>query len=186
MMQRPTALTYLLLIMGCLAKLVPSFAQSDSLRNYADELLEFRVRDMYNLSTEDLLNQKVSIASKESESLFEAPFSTSVITKEDIQKAGSTSLMEALRLIPGLIVREQTNGNYNIHIRGGENVQQNTVFATSANTTTLVMVDNRPVYNYYQGGTFWESIPIDLNDIERIEFVRGASSAMYGPNAVSG
>jgi iron complex outermembrane receptor protein len=48
------------------------------------------------------------------------------------------------------------------------------------------MIDNRPVYNYLQGGTFWESLPIDLNDIDKIEVIRGASATMYGPNAVSG
>jgi iron complex outermembrane receptor protein len=48
------------------------------------------------------------------------------------------------------------------------------------------MIDGRPVYNYAFGGTFWETLPIELNDIERIEVIRGPSSALYGPNAVSG
>ena len=48
------------------------------------------------------------------------------------------------------------------------------------------MIDNRPVYNYFNGGTFWETLPIDLNDVERIEVIRGASSALYGPNAAAG
>ncbi|MEO1654068.1 MAG: TonB-dependent receptor plug domain-containing protein, partial [Bacteroidota bacterium] len=94
--------------------------------------------------------------------------------------------MEAFRLIPGLIVIEQSNGNYDIHIRGGSNVQRNAIFSVGGNTTSLVMIDNRPIYNYYLGGTFWETIPIDLNDVERIELVRGPTSAMYGPNALSG
>jgi iron complex outermembrane receptor protein len=48
------------------------------------------------------------------------------------------------------------------------------------------MINNRPVYNYLQGGTFWESLPIDLMDVEKIEVIRGPSSTLYGPNAVSG
>jgi len=48
------------------------------------------------------------------------------------------------------------------------------------------MIDNRVVYNYINGGTFWDSLPIDLNDVERIEVIRGPSSALYGPNAVTG
>ncbi len=159
-----------------------AFAQNDSL----PDLMRFKVEDMYKLLDEDVLNVKVSIASKKSERLFDAPFSTSVITKEDILRAGCVSIMEALRLIPGLVVLEQSNGNFDIHLRGGSNVQRNSLFSVAGNTTTLVMIDDRPTYNYYLGGTFWETLPIDLNDIQRIELVRGPTSAMYGPNAVSG
>jgi iron complex outermembrane recepter protein len=142
--------------------------------------------DIYTLSLEELMNIEIVSASKKSENLFEAPLSASVITKDEIRNAGSTSIMEALRLIPGVIVREQSNGNYDIHVRGLDNVPPNSLILSSTNTTTLVMIDNRPVYNYLQGGTFWESLPIDLNDVERIEVVRGPSSTLYGPNAVSG
>jgi iron complex outermembrane receptor protein len=48
------------------------------------------------------------------------------------------------------------------------------------------MIDNRPVFNHGLGGTYWESLPIDLNDVERIEIVRGPSSPLFGPNAVTG
>ncbi|MDX2305117.1 MAG: TonB-dependent receptor plug domain-containing protein [Microscillaceae bacterium] len=161
----------------------PVFPQTDSLP--IRDLLRFKVEDMYQ-SEVDLLNKQVTIASKKSENLFDAPFATSVLTKEEIQNAGVTSIMEAFRLIPGLIVAEQTNGNFDIHLRGGSNVQRDAIFSIGGNTTTLVMIDNRPIYNYYLGGTFWETIPIDLNDVERIELVRGPTSAMYGPNAVSG
>jgi iron complex outermembrane receptor protein len=142
--------------------------------------------DYYALSLEELMNINIVSASKKSESLFDASLSASVLTREEISNAGSTSIMEALRLIPSVIVREQTNGNYDIHVRGLDNVPPNSLFLSSTNTTTLVMINNRPVYNYLQGGTFWESLPIDLNDVERIEVVRGPSSTLYGPNAVSG
>lgn len=158
------------------------YAQNDTM----PDLMKFKVEDMYNLLSEDVLNVKVTIASKKSERLFDAPLSTSVVTKDDILRAGCTSIMEALRLMQGLLVFEQSNGNYDIHLRGGSNVQRNSLFSVAGNTTTLVMIDNRPTYNYYLGGTFWETLPIDLNDVERIELVRGATSAMYGPNAVSG
>ncbi len=160
------------------------FSQTDSLPN--NDLLRLRIEDMYERSKEDLLNKQITIASKKSESLFDAPFAASVITHDEIKRAGSTSIMEAFRLIPGLVVTEQSNGNYDIHLRGGSNVQRNAIFSVGGNTTTLVMIDNRPIYNYYLGGTFWETIPIDLNDVDRIELVRGPTSAMYGPNAVAG
>ncbi|MEO5995984.1 MAG: TonB-dependent receptor [Chitinophagaceae bacterium] len=138
-----------------------------------------------DLSLKDLLNIKIVSVSKKPEWLFDAPLSASVITKDDIRKAGSTSIMEALRLVPGMIAREQNNGNYDIHIRGMDNVPPNAPFDGNA-TTTLVMIDNRPIYNYLKGGTFWETLPVDLNDIEKIEVVRGPAAALYGPNAVSG
>jgi iron complex outermembrane recepter protein len=142
--------------------------------------------DFTSLSFEDLMNVKIVSASKKSENLFEAPLSASVLTKEEIQRSGATSIMEALRLIPGLIVRQLTNGNYDIHIRGLDNAPPNALRLNSTNTTALVMIDNRPVYNYLQGGIFWDALTIDLNDIDRIEIIRGPSSTLYGPNAVSG
>jgi iron complex outermembrane receptor protein len=138
------------------------------------------------LSLEDLMNVEIVSASKKAENLFDAPLSASVLTREEIKKSGATSIMEAFRMIPGLIVREQTNGNFDVHLRGLDNVPPNSVMVNSANTTTLVMIDNRPVYSYLQGGTLWEALPVDLNDVERIEVVRGPAAAMYGPNAVSG
>lgn len=139
-----------------------------------------------DMSFEDLMNIKIVSASKKTESLFDSPLSASVLTRNEIKNAGSTSIMEALRLIPGIIVREQSNGNYDIHIRGLDNVPPNSLVLSSTNTTTLVMINNRAVYNYLQGGTFWESLPIDLNDVDRIEVIRGPASTLYGPNAVSG
>jgi iron complex outermembrane receptor protein len=144
------------------------------------------VSQLLNLSIEKLMNIPIYSASKISESTFDAPLSSSVITKEQIKQAGCTSIMEALRLVPGVIVREQTNGNYDIHIRGLDNIPPNSGLIFFTSSTTLVMIDNYPVYNYLHGGTFWETLPIDLGDVEKIEVVRGPSAALYGPNAVSG
>lgn len=132
------------------------------------------------------MNTKVVSASKKSESAFESAHSISSISKDEIQKAGITSIPEALRLIPGTIVRENTNGNYDVQIRGLDGLAPATALDNASNSITLVMIDNRPVYNYFNGGIFWETLPIDINDIERIEVVRGASSALYGPNAAAG
>lgn len=156
--------------------LTTGYCQADTTRPHAYE----------DLSLQDLLNVKILSASKESELLFDAPLSASVITKEEIRRAGSTSIMEALRLAPGMIVREESNGNYDIHLRGMDNVPPNASFDITSNTTTLVMINNRPVYSYLRGGTFWETLPIDINDVEKIEVVRGPAAALYGPNAVNG
>jgi len=144
------------------------------------------VSSLLRLSIENLMNIPIYSASKVAESTFDAPLSSSVLTKEQIKRSGCTSIMEALRMVPGVIVREQTNGNYDIHIRGLDNIPPNAAFLFFTSSTTLVMIDNYPVYNYLHGGTFWETLPIDINDVEKIEVVRGPSAALYGPNAVSG
>jgi iron complex outermembrane receptor protein len=141
---------------------------------------------LLSFSLEELMNIPIYSVSKTEESSFDAPLSSTVVTREEIRKAGCTTIMEALRLVPGVIVRQQTNGNYTIDIRGLDNVPPNLSAYFFANSTTLVMIDDRPVYNYLQGGTFWETLPVDLNDVEKIEVVRGPAAAMYGPNAESG
>ncbi|WP_175473522.1 TonB-dependent receptor plug domain-containing protein [Algibacter pectinivorans] len=143
---------------------------------------------VYNeMTLEELLDIDVVItASKHPEDLFETPLSTTIISKEEINNSGVTTIPEALRLSQGLIVREITPGNYDIHIRGYDDITKNVYLTLSYNTTILVMIDNRIVYSYFSGGTFWETLPVGLNDIERIEVVRGPASALYGPNAVTG
>lgn len=140
--------------------------------------------DLSSMSLKDLLDVRIVSVSKSSEFLFDAPLSASVVTRAEIKKAGCNSIMEALRLVPGVIVREQTNGNYDIQIRG-EYTTPNALFDGAA-ATMLVMIDNRPIFNYLKGTTFWETLPVDLNDVEKIEVVRGPAAALYGPNALTG
>lgn len=153
-----------------------------------DELKQ--MAESIGISTDELLkmalNREVSSASKKGESVFESPLSTTVISKEEIQVTGATTYEELFRLVPGMIIREESNGNFDIHIRGNDNLPPGNFSHFSENTMTLVMVDGRIVYNYINGGTLWEAIPVSLSDIERIEIIRGASTALYGPNAVSG
>ena len=144
--------------------------------------------DVYkDMSLDELLNIDVVVtASKKPEDLFEAPLSVTIIKKDQILKAGCRSIVEALRLSPGMIVRETTPGNFDVQIRGFDDVTKNLYIPLPLNTNILVMIDNRIVYSYYSGGTMWETLPIDISDVERIEIVRGPASALYGPNAVNG
>ncbi len=157
-----------------------------SLQASAQDEATFEGRLLDDLSLEELMRVPINSASKKDETLFDAPLSSYTITRNDIDRAGSTSIMEALRLAPGVIVREQANGAYDIHIRGFDNIQRYSENSTKANLATLVMIDNRPVFNHNLGGTFWEALPIDINDVERIEIVRGPSAPLFGPNAVTG
>jgi iron complex outermembrane receptor protein len=142
--------------------------------------------DMYELSLEELMNIPIHSASKKQETTFDAPLSSYTLTRSEIEKSGASTIMEALRLVPGLIVREQSNGVYDIHIRGLDNILRSSVGFTKNNLFTLVMIDSRPAFNYNLGGTFWEALPVDIADVERIEIVRGPSAPLFGPNAVTG
>lgn len=160
-----------------------SFLLSSGIASAQTDSLSQNIED---ISLEDLMNVKIVSASKKEESQFDAPLSIGSVSRDEIRRSGATSIMEALRLIPGLIVRENTSGNYEVHLRGLDNLPPQSVMTAATNSITLVMIDNRPVYNYFNGGTFWETLPIDINDVDKIEVVRGPSSALYGPNAAAG
>jgi len=175
---------------------ISNMTKEDVMELSYDQLLELPLEDLMALADivgvsldelyEMILNKDVVSASKKVESSFEAPLSTSVVSYEEIKRSGARNVEEALRLVPGLIVREKTSSNFDVHMRGNDNVPPNHMFLYSENSISLVMINGRPVYNYAHGGTFWETLPVGLEDIDRIEVVRGPSSALYGPNAVSG
>ena len=133
-----------------------------------------------------IMNKNVSSASKTEESSFTSPLSSTVITRDEMRTWGVTTIEEALRLIPGMIVTEKTNGVYDIQVRGLNNIPDNNMLLYTENSNTLLMVDSRPVQNYAMGALTFEMLPIDIEDVERIEVVRGASGALYGANAVTG
>lgn len=133
-----------------------------------------------------IMNKSVSSATKVEESSFTSPLSSTVITREEMRTYGVTTIEEALRLVPGMIVAEKTNGVYDVHMRGLSNIPDNNVLLYTENMNILVMVDGRIAHNYSVGTPFFETLPVGIGDVERIEVVRGAASALYGPNAVAG
>ena len=82
-------------------------------------------------------------SSKREEELFKAPLSISIVNAEQLSNAGVTTLAEAMKLVPGLVVRELTNGQYEVHIRGFDNIIDDSGLAGLTNTKTLIMIDNR-------------------------------------------
>ncbi len=175
---------------------ISKMTRADIMAMSYEELAELPIEDVMQLTKilgisldefyEMLLNKDVTSASKKAESSFESPLSTTVLSYDELVASGARNIQEALRLVPGVIVREKTNGNYDIHIRGNNNIPDDNLTVYTENSMTLVMINSRPVYNYINGGTFWESLPVDFADIDRIEVVRGAASALYGANAVTG
>lgn len=133
-----------------------------------------------------IMNKNVSSASKEDEDSFTSPLSTTVITRREMRTYGVTTIEEAFRLIPGMIVSEKTNGIYDIHMRGLNNIPDYNIYLYTENANTLLMIDGRPVQNNVMGAINFDMLPIGIEDVERIEVVRGACSALYGANAVNG
>lgn len=80
-----------------------------------------KISEKVGLSADDLMvmlmNRDIKAASKKAESAIESPLSTTVLTRDEIMRSGAKNIPEALRLVPGIIVREKTTGNYDVHIR---------------------------------------------------------------------
>ncbi len=175
---------------------VSSMTKDDIMKLSYDELLEMpfedvmKLADVMGVSMDDLfamiMNKSVSSASKKAEDSFKSPLASTVITKAEIRSYGITSIEEALRLIPGMIVQEKTNGMYDVHIRGLNNIPDNQMMLYTENSNTLLMIDGRIAHNYATGTLQFDILPIGIEDIERIEVVRGANAALYGPNATTG
>lgn len=130
-----------------------------------------------NLSIEELLDTKVTSVSKRPESLFNAAAAVTVITSEDIRRTGARTVPEALRLVPGLQVGQIDSSRYAIGSRGFSDYFENKL---------LVLVDGRSMYTPLYSGVYWNSLDTIMEDIERIEVIRGPGATMWGANAVNG
>ncbi|MGA3190709.1 MAG: TonB-dependent receptor [Bryobacteraceae bacterium] len=128
-------------------------------------------------SLEDLMNVEVTSASKKVQRLGSTAASVYVISAEDIRRSGISILPELLRLAPGVQVSRLSSGSWAISIRG---------FNDEYSNKLLVLVDGRSVYNEFYACVFWDTLNLVVEDIERIEVIRGPGAAMWGTNAVNG
>jgi iron complex outermembrane receptor protein len=110
-------------------------------------------------------------------SVGQSPAAVFVITPEMIRRSGAVEVPELLRMVPGLQVAKVSSSQWAISSRGF-----NSQFATSL----LVLVDGRTVYNPLDGGVFWDTQDLILQDIDRIEVIRGPGATIWGANAVNG
>jgi iron complex outermembrane receptor protein len=133
--------------------------------------------DYFNLSPEQLLSAEVISVSKTKGTVEQSPSAVYVITAEDIARSGVTSIPDALRMAPGVDVAQGPSGGWAINIRG---------FNKGLADQLLVMIDGRTIYNPLFAGTYWELQNLPLEDIERIEVIRGPGGTLWGANAVNG
>jgi iron complex outermembrane receptor protein len=106
-----------------------------------------------------------------------APASVFVITADDIRLSGARTLWDILRLAPGVDVIETRTGQGDVAIRG---------FNQSLSNRVLVLLDGKTVLQDFYGLVAWESIPVSLLEIDRVEIVEGPFSALYGASALQG
>ena len=139
-------------------------------------------QDLSNMSIEDLMKIKVTSAAKRTQSLDTAPVAISVITQDDIHRSGARTLVEALRLIPGVEIGRYTQNYYAVTVRGFNNPN----FDGSNGNKLLVLLDGRSLYMPYTSTVYWEIEDLPLEDIDRIEVIRGPGGSLYGANAVNG
>lgn len=129
------------------------------------------------LSLEDLLKVEITSAARKAQKLYDTAAAVYVITHEDIQRSGATSIPEALRLAPGVQVGRFGPNKWAVTARG-----DNGRFANKL----LVLLDGRSIYTPLFAGVLWEANDVVLENIERIEVIRGPGAALWGANAVNG
>jgi iron complex outermembrane receptor protein len=133
--------------------------------------------DLSKLSIDDLMNIQVTSVSKKEQKMSNVAAAIFVITQEDIRRSGATNIPDLLRMVPGLDVAQINAGIWAISARGF-----NLEFANKL----LVLIDGRAVYSPLFGGVNWDTVDVPLEDLDRIEVIRGPGGTVWGANAVNG
>jgi outer membrane receptor for ferrienterochelin and colicin len=133
---------------------------------------------VYTMTLEELMNTKVTIATKSEQSISKTPSNVTVISSDDIKNMGARELEDVLQTVPGFEIRKRYNGYNGIEIRG--------VKETRFTSRVLIMINGIPSNQIFYGISLRYGYSINIDDVERIEIIRGPGSALYGRNAISG
>jgi iron complex outermembrane recepter protein len=128
-------------------------------------------------SLEELLKTDITSVSKKEKQLFDTPAAVYVVTREEIRSSGARNVPDALRLVPGMEVSQINASTWSVGVRG---------FDERFSNKMLVMIDGRSLYSPIFGGINWDSIDLVMEDIDRIEVIRGPGGSLWGSNAVNG
>src|SRR6266516_2135805 len=135
------------------------------------------VPDISRMSIEELMNVEVTSVAKRPQRVADAAASVFVLTQEDIRRSGAASIPEALRMVPGLQVARIDENKWAIGSRG---------FNGRFDNKLLVLIDGRSVYTPLFSGVYWNVQDVMLEDVDRIEVIRGPGATLWGANAVNG
>lgn len=133
--------------------------------------------NLSELGLEALMNIQVTSVSKKEQKLSDAAAAVFVVTREDIRRSGATSIPEVLRMVPGLQVARLDANKWAVSARG---------FNDRFSNKLLVLIDGRTVFTPVSAGVFWDVQDMMLEDIDRIEVVRGPGASLWGANAFNG
>src|SRR6185295_16579125 len=133
--------------------------------------------DLSRMDLEDLMNIQVTSVAKREQKLSRTAAAVFVINQEDIRRSGATNIPDLLRMAPGVNVERIDANAWAISIRG---------FNARYSNKVLVLIDGRTVYTPSFSGVFWDHLNMPLEDIERIEVIRGPGATVWGANAVNG
>src|SRR5580765_6056093 len=143
----------------------------------AAALAQKPTHELSQMSIEDLMNIEITSASRKEQRAADAAAAVFVITHDDIRRSGMTTIPDLLRLAPGVQVAQINSNKWAVSVR-----RFNALYANKL----LVLVDGRSIYNRIFSGVLWNTEDLMLDDIDRIEVIRGPGAAMWGANAVSG
>jgi len=144
---------------------------------FAQEQAPNNEEDLFEMSLEDLMDVEVTTVSRKEDTLFRTPAAVTVLTSEDIRRSGHQSIPEVLRMVPGVHVAKIDSNKWAISARGF-----NSIWAEKL----LVLIDGRTVYTPLYSGVYWDVQDLMLEDVERIEVVKGSGGTLWGSNAVNG
>ena len=133
--------------------------------------------EMLDLDLSELMQIQITSAGRKEQNLADVAAAVYVIDQEAIHNSGVTSIPEALRLAPGLQVAKMSANNWAVTARGFNGVFSNKL---------LVQIDGRSVYTPSYSGVYWDVQNVMLQDVERIEVIRGPGATLWGANAVNG
>jgi iron complex outermembrane receptor protein len=134
-------------------------------------------QDLKQLSLEQLAQTEITSTAKEPVLAFQTPAATGVMTSAEIRRSGARNIPDLLRLIPGVEVGQIDSNEWAVGVRG---------FQGKLSRSVLVMIDGRSVYTPLFAGVYWEMQDVMIEDIDRIEIIRGPGGTIWGSNAVNG
>ena len=133
--------------------------------------------DLAAATIEDLMTIEITSASRKEQRAADVAAAFFVVTHEDIRRSGMTTIPDLLRLVPGVDVAQINSNKWAVSVRGFNGLRANKL---------LVLVDGRSVYDRLFSGVLWDEQDLVLDDIDRIEVIRGPGAATWGANALNG
>lgn len=133
--------------------------------------------DLYDLDLKDLLQLKVETLNKRPQQFLELPAATTIIDRREIEHSGALTIPDLLVRVPGVFVKQISSKSAAVAVRNDIQI---------LNTNLLVLIDGNPYYNQNTGNVLWSMLPIAVEDIERIEVIRGDGGTAWGTNSASG